>query len=147
MNISYIPERIEQLTIMNVPEYYKINDNHAFIVRSKAETDFWLKTHYGFEVMNGHVFYNEMMTDFQAEVQLRMNPNSKFDQAGLFVMISENCWLKTSLEYIPEGPSHLGAVVTNNGYSDWSTQDYPTEALSNNFVFELFENAVIIQYM
>lgn len=73
MNISYIPERIEQLTIMNVPEYYKINDNHAFIVRSKAETDFWLKTHYGFEVMNGHVFYNEMMTDFQAEVQLRMN--------------------------------------------------------------------------
>ena len=37
---------------------------------------------------------------------------------------------KTSLEYIPEGPSHLGAVVTNNGYSDWSTQDYPTEALS-----------------
>ena len=28
--------------------------------------------------MNGHVFYNEMMTDFQAEVQLRMNPNSKF---------------------------------------------------------------------
>ena len=23
--------------------------------------------------MNGHVFYNEMMTDFQAEVQLRMN--------------------------------------------------------------------------
>lgn len=46
MNISYIPEHIEQLTIMNVPEYYKINDNHAFIVRSKAETDFWLKTHY-----------------------------------------------------------------------------------------------------
>ncbi len=101
MNISYIPEHIEQLTIMNVPEYYKINDNHAFIVRSKAETDFWLKTHYGFEVMNGHVFYNEMMTDFQAEVQLRMNPNSKFDQAGLFVMISENCWLKNIFRIYP----------------------------------------------
>lgn len=62
-------------------------------------------------------------------------------------MISENCWLKTSLEYIPEGPSHLGAVVTNNGYSDWSTQDYPTEEAKNKFVFELFENVVIIQYM
>ncbi len=35
--------------------------------------------------MNGHVFYNEMMTDFQVEVQLRMNPNSKFDQAGLLL--------------------------------------------------------------
>ncbi|PFE88914.1 hypothetical protein CN325_29465 [Bacillus thuringiensis] len=141
MNISYIPERIEQLTIMNVPEYYKINDNHAFIVRSKAETDFWLKTHYGFEVMNGHVFYNEMMTDFQAEVQLCMNPNSKFDQAGLFVMISENCWLKTSLEYIPEGSSHLGAVVTNNGYSDWSTQDYPTEAAKQQLRFRIIRKS------
>lgn len=56
MKISHIPEHIEQLTIMNVPEYYKLNNNHALIVRSKAETDFWLKTHYGFEVMNGHVF-------------------------------------------------------------------------------------------
>lgn len=51
----------------------------------KQKLIFWLKTHYGFEVMNGHVFYNEMMTDFQAEVQLRMNPNSKFDQAGLLL--------------------------------------------------------------
>lgn len=73
MKISHIPEHIEQLTIMNVPEYYKLNNNHALIVCSKAETDFWLKTHYGFQVMNGHVFYTETMTDFQAEVQLRMN--------------------------------------------------------------------------
>ncbi|MDL2418212.1 DUF1349 domain-containing protein [Bacillus shihchuchen] len=137
MKISHIPEHIEQLTIMNVPEYYKLNNNHALIVRSKAETDFWLKTHYGFEVMNGHVFYTEMMTDFQAEVQLRMNPNSKFDQAGLFVMISEKCWLKTSLEYIPDGPSHLGAVVTNNGYSDWSTQDFPTELANEQLRFRI----------
>ena len=49
MKISHIPEHIEQLTIMNVPEYYKLNNNHALIVRSKAETDFWLKTHYGFK--------------------------------------------------------------------------------------------------
>ncbi|PEJ63115.1 DUF1349 domain-containing protein [Bacillus wiedmannii] len=137
MNISYIPKHVEQLTIMNVPEYYKINDNRSFIVRSKAETDFWLKTHYGFEVMNGHVFYNEMMTDFQAEVQLCMNPNSKYDQAGLFVMISEKCWLKTSLEYIPDGPSHLGAVVTNNGYSDWSTQDFPTGLATQQLRFRI----------
>ena len=43
MKISHIPEHIEQLTIMNVPEYYKLNNNHALIVRSKAETDFGLK--------------------------------------------------------------------------------------------------------
>ncbi|MDK7449228.1 DUF1349 domain-containing protein [Bacillus paranthracis] len=99
MKISHIPEHIEQLTIMNVPEYYKLNNNHALIVRSKAETDFWLKTHYGFEVMNGHVFYTETMTDFQAEVQLRMNPNSKFDQAGLSYYISMRSYSKNSLSY------------------------------------------------
>jgi len=137
MKTSYIPNHIEQLTVMNVPKYYKLEENHTFIVHSKAETDCWLKTHYGFEIMNGHVFYNEIMTDFQAEVQLRMSPNATYDQASLFVMISENCWLKTSLEYIPEGPSHLGAVVTNNGYSDWSTQDYPTEAAKQQLRFRI----------
>ncbi|MBE5106377.1 DUF1349 domain-containing protein [Bacillus thuringiensis] len=137
MKISYIPNHIEQLTVMNAPEKNGLKDNQTFIVHSKAETDFWMKTHYGFEVMNGHVFYNEMMTDFQAEVQLRMNPNAIYDQAGLFVMISENCWLKTSLEYIPDGPSHLGAVVTNNGYSDWSTKDYPTELANKQLRFRI----------
>ncbi|AJH19428.1 DUF1349 domain-containing protein [Bacillus mycoides] len=137
MKTSYIPNHIEQLTVMNAPKFYKLEDNDTFIVHSKEETDFWLKTHYGFEVMNGHVFYDEIMTDFQAEVQLRMNPNATYGQAGLFVMISEKCWLKTSLEYIPEGPSHLGAVVTNNGYSDWSTQDYPNEFAKQQLRFRI----------
>ena len=48
---------------------------------------------------------------------------------------------KTSLEYIPEGPSHLGAVVTNNGYSDWSTQDYPTEAAKQQLRFRIIRKS------
>ena len=32
--------------------------------------------------------------------------------------------LKTSVEFEPDGPSRLGAVVTVAGYSDWSTQDF-----------------------
>jgi hypothetical protein len=43
------------------------------------------------------------------------------------VRLSPNYWLKTSVEYEPAGPSRLGAVVTNYGYSDWSTQNYLTE--------------------
>jgi len=30
------------------------------------------------------------------------------------------------VEYEPDGPSRLGAVVTNFGYSDWSTQEFPS---------------------
>lgn len=136
MKTSYIPNHIEQLTLMNEPKYYEIRDD-SVIVHSKEETDFWLKTHYGFEVMNGHVFYEEVSTNFQAEVSLHMNPKSIYDQAGLFVMLSEDCWLKTSLEYIPEGPSHLGAVVTNGGYSDWSTQNYPNIQVDQNLSFRI----------
>jgi hypothetical protein len=43
------------------------------------------------------------------------------------VRISPDFWLKTSVEFEPGEPSKLGVVVTNFGYSDWSTQDFPPE--------------------
>jgi regulation of enolase protein 1 (concanavalin A-like superfamily) len=43
------------------------------------------------------------------------------------VRLSPGCWLKTSVEYESDGPSRLGAVVTNGAYSDWSTQEFPAE--------------------
>ena len=32
-------------------------------------------------------------------------------------------WLKASVEYENEKSQHLGSVVTNNGFSDWSTTE------------------------
>jgi regulation of enolase protein 1 (concanavalin A-like superfamily) len=58
--------------------------------------------------------------------EIRMMPRSQYDQAGLMVRISKACWLKTSIEFEPGGQNRLGAVVTNAGYSDWSTQDVPS---------------------
>ena len=52
---------------------------------------------------------------------------NQYDQAGLMIRISSDCWLKTSVEYEPHTPNMLGAVVTNNGYSDWSTQEFPDD--------------------
>lgn len=37
---------------------------------------------------------------------------------------SEN-WLKGSIEYENETFGHLGSVATNNGYSDWATNEIP----------------------
>jgi regulation of enolase protein 1 (concanavalin A-like superfamily) len=46
---------------------------------------------------------------------------------GLMVQVSPSCWLKTSVEAgAPGEPSQLGVVVTNGGFSDWSTQDFPS---------------------
>ena len=36
-----------------------------------------------------------------------------------------DCWIKASVEHEFEGRPQLGAVVTNNGYYDWSLQDFP----------------------
>ncbi len=46
----------------------------------------------------------------------------RYDQAGLLLRVSPACWIKTSVEFEPDGPNRLGAVVTNAQASDWSTQ-------------------------
>jgi regulation of enolase protein 1 (concanavalin A-like superfamily) len=95
-------------------------------VEPDAATDFWRKTHYGFEVDNGHLLSAELSGDFLLSTRVRFRPVHQYDQAGLMVRVSPTCWLKTSVEYEPDGPARLGAVVTNAGYSDWSTQDFPS---------------------
>ncbi len=104
------------------PQNWCISDS-ALVVSPDAETDFWQRTHYGFQVDNGHFLYTEPVGDFELSTSVRFAPVHQYDQAGLMVRLSADCWLKTSVEYEPDEPNRLGAVVTNHGYSDWSTQD------------------------
>ena len=96
-------------------------------IEPSAHTDFWQKTHYGFEADNGHFFSLPVAGDFVLVTHVRFHAVHQYDQAGLMVRISPDCWLKTSVEYEPHEPNRLGVVVTNAGYSDWSTQDFPDE--------------------
>jgi uncharacterized protein len=88
-------------------------------------TDFWQRTHYGFEADNGHFLFAATSGDFVMTTRVRFFPKHQYDQAGLMVRLSAACWLKTSVEYEPDAPGRLGAVVTNGAYSDWSTQEFP----------------------
>lgn len=92
-------------------------------IGTMAGTDFWQGTHYGFRVDNGHALLAEIGGDFALETRVRTQPVHQYDQAGLMVRLSPECWLKTSVEHEPGAPSRLGAVITNGGWSDWSTQD------------------------
>ncbi len=92
-------------------------------VATAAGTDFWQRTHYGFRAGNGHFLSCEWAGDFVLTTVVRPRPVHQYDQAGLMVRLSPACWLKTSVEFEPHGPSRLGAVVTNDAWSDWSTQD------------------------
>jgi regulation of enolase protein 1 (concanavalin A-like superfamily) len=94
-------------------------------IEPDAGTDFWRKTHYAFEADNGHFLFTEVAGDFVLATHVRFRPVHQYDQAGLMVRVSPTCWLKTSVEYEPEGPNRLGAVVTAHAYSDWSTQKFP----------------------
>ncbi len=98
---------------------------HCLRIEPDAKTDFWQKTHYGFEVDHGHMLAADVAGDFVLTTHVRFRPAHQYDQAGLMVRVSPTCWLKTSVEYEPVGASRLGAVVTNAGYSDWSTQAFP----------------------
>ena len=95
---------------------------HALRIEPEPGTDFWRKTHYGFEADNGHFLHANVAGNFTLAAQVRFRPVHQYDQAGLMVRLSPVCWLKTSIEYEVDGPSRLGAVVTSHGYSDWSTQ-------------------------
>lgn len=96
-------------------------------IRTDAGTDFWQRTHYGFEVDNGHFLGLAATGDFVLTTRVRSRPVHQYDQAGLMVRLSPACWLKTSVEFEPEGANRLGAVVTNGQYSDWSTQPLAKE--------------------
>lgn len=109
-----------------------------------SPTDFWQRTHYGFRADNGHLLYLPVCGDVLMETRLRVMPKHQYDQAGLMIWISPSCWIKTSVEFEPDGDNQLGAVVTNSGYSDWSTQPMDRENTEFWFRMELKGNDVTV---
>lgn len=111
----------------------------GLVLATAAGTDFWQGTHYGFRVDNGHALLAEAPGDFVLSTRVRTRPLHQYDQAGLMVRLSPDCWLKTSVEFEPGEPSRLGAVVTNHGWSDWSTQDLDPD-LGRDLAFRITRN-------
>jgi regulation of enolase protein 1 (concanavalin A-like superfamily) len=119
---------------LNEPPHCSVDDG-ILTLRTARETDFWQETHYGFRRDDGHFLHRAVPGDFDAEVVLQLDPNAKYDQAGLMVRRDPGSWLKTSLEFEPDGPSNLGAVVTNAGLSDWSMQ--PVTGFAGRLAFRV----------
>lgn len=93
------------------------------VIATEASTDFWQRTHYGFQADNGHLLYLPVTGDCVVETWATVGGLHQYDQAGLMLRDDADNWLKTSVEFEPDSPNRLGAVVTRDGYSDWSTQD------------------------
>jgi uncharacterized protein len=110
---------------LNPPACWYIDSGESkLVVMADSKTDFWQRTHYGFRADSGHFLGVEVGAEGAVEVSVSALPAHQYDQAGLMLRASEDCWLKTSVEYEGSGASQLGAVVTNHGFSDWSLQDF-----------------------
>ncbi|CAF3735981.1 unnamed protein product [Rotaria sp. Silwood1] len=107
-------------TWYNEPKKWSSNQT-TINVHTEGNTDFWRKTHYGFERDNGHFYYQSLPGDqsFTATVNIRGKYNTIYDQGGLMLRTDEKNWIKCGVEYV-DGQQFASVVVTVNGWSDWS---------------------------
>jgi regulation of enolase protein 1 (concanavalin A-like superfamily) len=117
-----------ELTWLNEPPIWRLDTAQSRLRIETAErTDFWQRSHYGFQADYGHFLGAPLSGDFVMEPKVRFHPKHQYDQAGLMIRFEADHWIKTSVEFEPEGLCYLGAVVTNLGFSDWSVQEFPGE--------------------
>lgn len=105
----------------NPPGRY--SDGPPLRFTTAAHTDFWQHTHYHFYRDNGHFYYWQSTADqLSLVVEVQVNANSKFDQAGIMLRKDAHNWLKISAEWLAKDQAALGSVNTQNGKSDWASQ-------------------------
>jgi uncharacterized protein len=137
----------DNLQWFSPPKEWKLNSEGSSLhIKTEKQTDFWQKTHYGFQADNGHFLYYEVNEDFRVTTKVKSKPKNRYDQAGLMVRYTSDSWVKTSVEYIPDGTSKLGVVVTNQGYSDWSSQEFLEDQSSLFYRITRKENNFYVDY-
>ncbi|MEV6790925.1 DUF1349 domain-containing protein [Streptomyces sp. NPDC051320] len=92
-------------------------------VTTRARTDFWRTTSYGFVHDDGHALLTDLSAGSAVEVSFVADFRALYDQAGVMVRTDSENWIKTGIELTDSAP-HLGAVVTR-GVSDWSMAPVP----------------------
>jgi uncharacterized protein len=146
VNEDFRGERYDERLLWHAPPPRWSMSPSGLAIFPEAATDFWQRTHYGFCADNGHFLGLPIQGDFLLTTRVRFHPVHQYDQAGLMVRYSPECWLKTSVEYEPEGSCRLGAVVTQGGYSDWSTQNFPRDRTEVELRVCKVENDFKVEY-
>lgn len=108
------------------PQKYTVQTD-CVTIQTEPRTDLWQRTYYHFRNDSAPLFQTE--TDekyFSFVVKTGFADSShRFDQCGIVLYLDSENWLKAGVEYENEQFQHLGSVVTNHGFSDWSTVEIP----------------------
>lgn len=110
---------------INQPKNFQIK-NDQLIIYTDPNTDLWQRTHYGFQNDNAPGFLKKTDGDFTFSVKATFQYKKQYDQCGILLYENEKNWMKASLEYENKSFARLGSVVTGFGYSDWATNDVPS---------------------
>ena len=112
---------IENLFWIRQPKQFLISSEKIEII-TEPHTDLWQRTYYHFRNDNAPILQQKTKEKFFSfTVKTNFDSKHRFDQCGIIVYLDSDNWIKASIEYENENFQHLGSVVTNNGYSDWST--------------------------
>lgn len=105
------------------PKQYTVTEDRVDMI-TEPHTDLWQRTYYHFRNDNAPVL--QMETDeeyFSFVFKTEFDTKVRYDQSGVVMYLNSDNWLKASMEYENDQIQRLGTVVTNNGYSDWSSTD------------------------
>ena len=105
------------------PEKFSVSEEKVTIT-TESFTDLWQRTYYHFRNDNAPVLQTK--TDekyFSFVVKTTFDTKVRYDQSGIIMYLDSVNWIKASVEYENDKIQRLGCVVTNNGYSDWSSVD------------------------
>ena len=93
------------------------------LVTAAEGSDAWRLTSYGFVHDSEHALLAPFPQDSAMEVEFTAALSEQFDQAGIFVRVSAERWVKAGVEFA-DGYASVGAVVTDRR-SDWSLAPTP----------------------
>ena len=108
------------------PSKFNLKEKELEII-TEPNTDYWQRTYYGFQNDNAHTFVKNVIGDFSFSVRTDFDSKKQFDQCGIILYQNSENWIKASIEFENDTIARLGSVVTNHGYSDWSTTDISAE--------------------
>ena len=105
------------------PKEYFVSEDRVEMI-TEPFTDLWQRTYYHFRNDNAPLL--QMESDekyFSFVVKTEFDTKVRYDQSGIVMYLDSENWLKASIEYENGEIQRLGSVVTNHGYSDWSSVD------------------------
>ena len=127
------------------PKQYEVTEDRVEII-TEPHTDIWQRTYYHFRNDNAPVLQLETGEQFFSfVVKTDFDTKVRYDQSGIVMYLDSDNWLKASMEFENDQIQRLGSVVTNNGYSDWSSVDVDASVKSIWFRFSRREDDFCIE--